>query len=1239
MKSIKSSLKQRIAHGFKSVRNHRIQLAGTMVVAAAFCGATAAHGQNTGSIFGSVQDKTGASVPKATVTVVDTEHGVTRSATTNGSGEFSVPQLPVGSYILTVAAPLFETAVITDIKVDAEGNVKEVVKLQTGATSDVVTVEDTSGSAIDAKSATLGTLLDQKLIEDLPIDGHNIVALAALLPGVVDVNAPATFTGDTSGPTYSASGSRSTQNLMLFDGLMWNNLFYNTGINYPTPNALQEVSILLNNYKAQYGRNAGSVFNVITKRGTNKLHGSVWDYLQNQLFNASDYISHVNPKDNINQFGFTVGGPVLIPHVFDGRDRLFFYGAFQDLIGRLQTTASALTPGLAERGLNPDGTPRPCTAAGPFAGLTCASFATDVNFGKFTNPISVAGTSGNQASPNDTMNMLNSASLQAGGPATSPCIGLLNQAAIYAQNKPYFGGKAQPTYLPFAEVPTACLNPVILKVLNTSVPVPDASGFAVTRSPAPTGDKNALLRFDYNLNARNAFDARYNYVHSTKNAPLGVNGASQGVATYAIVDQQAHSNFGNVGWQWIISPSMLSQMRVGYKRYESTQNPLDNRTLADFGGAFVEPGIPTLPAFTFSNQFNLGNAIQGYQDHINENVEVAEAISYTKGNHSLQGGFNFLRLQYLNRQDYAGQLAFSTTFTGNSLADGLFGLVNSVQAQNRLIQGGIQHNVFTYLQDDWRATAKLTLNLGVRYEVPFQWFEPHGQSATFTPGIQSTVFPTAIGGLGFPGDRGVLPSLVPTDFNGVAPRVGFAYDTTGAGRLLIRGGFGIFFDAVNANVIGVGEPYHFLLNQTLPPGGASNPLAQLDQDTGGTLVVPGAFDPKHPVFKAPYSIFFPDKNFRTPYVMAVNFGFQYHIPHAGVLEANYVGKFARKLTIPVDLNPAIYDCSGGYYQLDPSKYCKFDLTTNPTGRATSNATSTKERVRYATFNYGGQGIVDIKSAANSSYNALQVQYSQRGGKLLSINSSYTYSRAIDIQTNGLTVSNAVPNVFDLKSDRGPSDSNATHNFSLGWSLRFPKYTGSYAPVRAALNNWVYTGTYKALTGKPFSVTINNDSALSGEPMQRAALVPGANPLLPKNRHRIDKVNEYFNRDAFTYPTVGTYSSLGRNSFIGPAYIMTNMTVGRDFPLKSVREGMRVNFRAEAFNVFNTPNLANPFAQFSCSTTSTNGGSCPSAGGTYPIIVKPGPPQPAFANVRSTFGNNSNTSTNGRKFQFALTLFY
>ena len=358
-----------------------------------------------------------------------------------------------------------------------------------------MTVIDDSSSAIDAKSATLGTMIDEKLIEDLPIDGHNVVALTALASRRRRRQCTRNLHRRHQRARRSAaSGSRNTQNLMLFDGLMWNNLFYNTGINYPPPNSLQEVSVVLNNYKAEYGRNAGSVVNVVTRSGTNQIHGSVWDYIQNQYFNAADYLSTVNPKDNINQVGFTIGGPVI-------KDKLFLFGAFQDLIGRLQTTGSIPVIGYAERGLNPDGvTARPCNTAGPFPGMTCASFLADATGGKILNPEVIPGTSGNQATPANAENNFNAAYQQAGGTGVSPCIGLLQQAATYAANNNFVGTTTkQPTYLPFGEAPMQCLNPVMLKVINTFVPavVNSTGGLAVTQSASPTGDKNLLVRSDY----------------------------------------------------------------------------------------------------------------------------------------------------------------------------------------------------------------------------------------------------------------------------------------------------------------------------------------------------------------------------------------------------------------------------------------------------------------------------------------------------------------------------------------------------------------------------------------------------------------------------------------------------------------------------------------------------------------------------------------------------------------------
>jgi outer membrane receptor protein involved in Fe transport len=1267
--------------------------------------------QNTGSILGSVNDPSGAVIPGAKVTAIEPSTGFNRSVVTNKAGEFTLPDIPVGTYLITVTAgDNFDTYQQDGVVIDADKAVKIVAKMTVGSKSETVTV---SSQGIGVDNSTIKTIIDTELVQNLPIDGNNTVALAGLLPGVTDLNAPATNTSDRGGPTYSVSGSRNTQNLMLFDGLMWNNLFFNTGINYPPALGLQEISVLLNNFKAQYGRNAGSVFNVVTKRGSNQIHGAAWDYIQNKIFNATDYLSGKNPDDTSNQFGFTVGGPIK-------RDKLYYQLTVQYLIQNLQVIGTSQVPDAAERGLLavcPDGsidtfgcangaTPkisaRPCQTGSNgqqvWPGDSCAGFADDLHqvntatsntvYKKLTNPEQITGSSGG-AIPAGAEANFNSAWYQSGHTGTSPCIGLLTQAESYAAANTYLDGTSQPTYLPTGEVPQECLNPVLMNykgvygsnngVLATYVPLPNAGIIAstaylgvvpgvVTAAPQPRHDLNLLGRVDYIINSRHSIDVRYNLINANDATASGVNSASAGIATYELSSNSAVSNFGNIGETWVVTPNIVNVLRVGYKRYVTASPPQDHSTWNAFGGNFVEPGIPTMPVVKTSD-FTLGSLSQSNHNVVNENIEILEQLSWTHGNHNFQFGANALRLQYLNRTDYPGQIAFSTGYTSDTLADLAIGTPSTVDANSLLVQGGISNSIFGYMQDDWRASSRLTLNLGVRYELPFQWYQPNGYASTFVPGHQSTVFPGAIGGLAFPGDGGVLKSLVPTDFNGVVPRIGFAWDVFGTGRLAFRGGFGMFFDAINANVIGVGEPFYFQLHKLLPPGGASAPLATFGSNltdttpNGNNYVVPAGFNKANPQFLAPYTLFYPDRNFRTPYYEAFNFGFQLRVTHGGVLEVNYVGKLGRKQTIPYDQNPAIVDCTGGYNAANPtlygSPYCSTLYGTPTTSNGTASATSASEqaRLRYTPFNGGGTGLVDFASLGSSYYDGLQVQYTQRGGRNLTILASYAYSKSIDFQTQSQSLSNTIPNVFNISSERGLSDFDARHILNMGWVYNLPNVTSGPHFLRTALSGYVYGGKFSGHTGRPFSVTINNDTALDDEPNQRAALMPGVSPYLPKNRHRncpaavgSCKVQEWFNINAFTYPTIGTFSPMKRNSLIGPGYLDTDMNFGRYFALSKIREGMRMLLRADAFNVWNTPNLAQPSASFGCSSTSiqqpgnknyglycTNAlvsGTAGTSSATYGTLASA-----SFGTIGSTFGNNGNTSTNGRKMQFNVTVYF
>jgi hypothetical protein len=1163
-------------------------LSGLFVLSLMICMPLAILGQaqNTGTVSGNITDPTGAVISTAKVTLTSLATGQVSRVVSNAEGEYLFNDVHVGQFRLQVEAPGFGTSTANRIVVDADQNVRLDMHLQIGEAHSSVVVADTGGSTIDTRSATIGTLIDQKLIDNLPIDSNNIVALAGLLPGVVNVNSPTTFTSDTAGPTYNASGSRSNQNLMLLDGSMWNNVFYNTGLNYPPSQALQEVSVLLGNYKAQYGRNAGSVFNVITRSGSNSFHGTLWEFLQNQAFDAADYLSHQNPKLVQNQFGATLGGPIL-------HNRLFFFGSFQDLRVAQQVTAEDFLLTSNERGLNSNGSTYDCNASGAFAGDTCASFAEDADAAGATvskylvNPM--------YEQPGVATTAFNAAYAQAGGSGPSPCIAILDNAE-----------KTYGEYLPYAEIPSECFNPVAQAFASKYVPVSTAypgSGdlpYTTTTAPQPRNDKSALIRGDFNYRSHSV-DMRY-YWQGTNDITSNSVSSGVGIANYELDQNVGALNFGSIGDTWVLRSNLLNVARAGYKRYDYSVNPTDPTTLSTLGANLTIPAKPTLPEVVVYNRFTVGGASSAHSHVVNQTLEFDDNLSWTQGNHNFQFGVTWMHLGYNSEQDYPGYYYFAPTYSNLASADFLMGLLYEEIEGNTTSLNASAPNLYLYAQDDWRATRKLTLNYGVRWEIPYVWRAPHGQSATFIPGYQSKVFPTAPANLAYIGDQGINSTLIPTTYKNVAPRLGFAYDLRGNGSTMIRGGFGIFFDAINASVVGVATPFHYSATYTLPEGGLSEPLL-------GENAVPANYTTgSTPQFVAPYSIYYPDPHFITPYTQSANIGMQQKIKKHGYLEADYITKLSRHQIIPVDQNPAIYDCSGALYQTNPV-YCPSDFSDG------ESAASYQARVRYPGFNYGGQGVVDVMTEATSNYQGLQLIGGMRGYRLLSFQASYTYSKSMSEQDNGLTTSAALADVWptvNIRYNYGPSSFDTRQVLNLGYVLDFPPLRIGSRFDRAVVSNWQFSGVYGAHTGQPFNLTVSGDSALTKEGGQRAELLPGASPYLSSSRSRLAKVSEYFNTAAFTSPSIGTLSPLERDSMYGPGYISNNMALGRNFTLWHDKTLL---FRADAFNVFNTPNLSNPNSAFS-----TTAGS-------------------EFGHILSTVGTNGAVQTNGRRLQLSLNLKY
>jgi hypothetical protein len=1226
--------------------------------------AAGAQTQNAGTISGNVLDPTGAVIPNANVTLTSRAEGTVVKAKSNSRGEYLFDAVKPGSYTLTVAAPTFQNFTADGVEVNAAENVRIDAKLPTGSSSETVTVEANSVT-VDTRSGTIATVIDPTLVQELPVDGNNIVALAALLPGVTNVNAPTTFTSDTGGPTYNVNGSRGNQNVFLFDGILWNNLYTFTGLNFPPIYMLQEVSIQLSNFKAQYGRSVGSVFNALTRTGSNAIHGDVWEYFQNRDLNASDYIAQRNPELVQNQFGATVGGPIK-------RDKMFFFVGYQDLRAVTEVDSKVAAPTFAELGMNNDGTARPCVDP-YFASVgtgACASFYQDVT--ATTNALtsfSIANASaglrspfsGNGADTTVAPSQLQSTYVAQGGTQPqSPCIQALqndSNPAVnpYANTQGYLGSTVG--NMGTAEIPTICFNPVSLNVIKNFVTPQASQNTSVTPIPQitssakqPRNDQDGFVRVDLDHLGRHSIDARFYVTNVNDLTANGASANSLSYANYEIDSNKAGIYNGNIGDTWVLTSNILNTARASYRRYGYSIIPTDPRTLVSLGSNFTDPGVPALPRISVGGRFNFGSTASNYSYSLNAATELDDNVSWQHGNHTFAFGAQFLDLNYIHRFDTAYYATVGGQFTGVALADFLMGFIASESVGNSTNISAVQHAAYFYAQDDWRISSRLTLNLGLRYELPKPWYQPDGQSVTFFPGYQSYRFANVIPDLAFQNDPGVPNSIIKTNYDNIGPRFGLAYDLFGNGRTALRAGFGLFFENLNANTVGIGEPYHYQASYAYPNGSLSNPLL-------GQNPVPANYSgPASAAFTYPYTVNFADRNVTEPYTYAVNFGLQQQIKHTATLEANYVGKFGRHQIVPYDLNPDIYDCSGSNYTANPTLYCPGGpLPANPTNNAIQTVQSVGQspgsqigRVTYPGFNYGGQGIVDNNSVGSSNYNAVQVIYIQRARKSLTTTMSYTYSRSLDDQSSGTTNTAAVPGTPNVNTNYGPSDYNSTQILNAGWTLHLPTLTTGNAFERAVLNDWSFGGIFNARTGQPINVTTANDYEFTAEGSQRPPLAPGVShyTALPSNRHRscaattqpYCKVQEWFNPCEFSngangnatvvggvtvlpsagycnvYPIIPGYKNgVSRNIVVGPAFLETDFSLRRNFDLHE--RGMRLEMRLDAFNVWNTPNLANP------------SGSITSAAGSLE------------ANVVSTAGKNSTAGTGGRRVQIAAIFHY
>jgi hypothetical protein len=1053
-------------------------------------------GQAFGTISGNVTDPSGAGVPGATVTATEAGTGFARSVTADPTGHFIIPNLRPTQYNFTVVQTGFKKAIREGVTLLANQALTLDFKLELGTTLQAVTV---SGRAalVNTTTQTLSDVITADRVVDLPLNGRNAVQLMSLVPGVSGIGV-ATVTGQSTLPgatTVNINGSRNNQTSYSLDGANFLDQYYNVNIPFPMPDALEEFSVQTNNYSARYGINAGGVVNVVTKGGTNTLHGDLFEFVRNPVFNARNFFSVNRDKIKRNDFGGTVGGPIVIPHVYNGRDRTFFFFGYQGERYRDVSTPSARVPTTAEEN-------------GDFSALLSA---TDPN-----NP-------------------------------TGKVVQILNPW-------PYAIGTVGPGQpFPNNDI-SAGLDPAAVKLAKNYLPQVGGTGLVFYNRPQVQNIDQAILRVDHRIGSKDSLTGRWykdHVVYVAQNPPGNLLGYAAGYdqPVNNIMVQETHT----------FQTNLLNQASFTYSDVPTEKGfTSDSPNLATFGvtGLWL-PSTPWIQNIT-AGDFGINGGAAGPFNA--KDIGVADNVSWVVGRHNIDFGFTFDRSHVDLGDVYLaqGQINFNATGTNYALASFMLGYMQAFRQGYGEFKNNRNSFWGFYVNDSFHATRRLTLNLGLRYEPYSPWNEIKGRVEQFRindfyAGTKSQKFVNAPPGLFFPGDAGVPSRGVNGNYTDFAPRAGFAYDLTGNGRTSIRGGAGFFYDTGTAGVVNNRfadiSPFSPQVALTPPPGPFSQPLLGYTGYYPFPFTYPPASDTQFslPVLVISYD---PATKYLVPVTYQWNLAVEHEFAGNWMLQVAYVGSTLRHGKETMELNSS-----------PPSAT-----------RKASDATRL-----FAP--YYGSVSMDAQDV-NSNFNALEVTLKKRVSKNLNVSAAYTYSKSLDDVPQGGNnndIGNDAPSAIPWympgrhQFDYGPSDFDLTHSLAVSYVWMLPKLESANGFARGVFGSWEWTGIVTAQSGTPFTILAGSDRSQTGINHDRGVQLTGVNPFASGPCSGQFCVS-YLNKAAFTRPELGTFGTLGKNSFRGPNLFNWDMGIFKGVP---ITERFRVEFRAEFFNIFNRANFNNP----------------------------------------------------------------
>ncbi len=1046
-----------------------------------------------GKILGTVTDQNGAVVQGATVVAKNVGTGIERTTTTDSDGNYSFAEMPIGTYEVKVSQTGFTTRTVPGVVVAVAGESRVDIPLATGST--VTQVEVLTQEQVETTSTTLGGTIQSRAVAELPVNGRDFTKFLVLVPGA---------SGDPSGATdspgsfglFSANGNRGRSNNYLLDGTDMNDGYRNLpAINeagvFGTPatilplEGIQEVAVL-SNFEAQYGRNSGSVVNIVTKSGTNDLHGAVFEFLRNDKFDARNFFNiDSEPQTQLrnNQFGGSLGGRLV-------RNKTFFflnYEGQRESVG-LNSTARIPDPREIQAALNGNG---------------CNQDPDRRSFG--------------------------------GGIVLNPVIGRL-----LARN---------PWGTP-----------------NNPLPVCDNSGrpnlFATTKA---SNDVDSFIgKIDHSFNENNQITGRYYYGNSDQSFPLALLGGNILPGYNTVTPTRV--DLVSVSYLKIFSSTKVNEVRFGYNRFDQGFFPedqafdphsigLNNGTTnaRDFGLPFIR-----IREDAIGNIASIGSNLSLPRARVDKNIHFIDNFSWKINAHDTKIGYEFRRTDVDAFFDagYRGRLDFAT------LDDFLQGiLLGGRSAQGDSQRQTFQNSHTLYFQDNWRASHNLTLNLGVRWD----YFGVIGEKNNLFSNFDRQLGLVQVGTNG-------LDKLYKSDWNNFSPRLGFAWDITGKGKTVVRGGWGLFYDAFSQDFF-VGQlPFN-----TFNPGPAYNPVgpapilfsySTIPQIQNNVSIFTGFSDS---------DVFAVDRDLQTPMIQNYNLNIQQELTRNVVLQAGYVGSRGRHLFRYRDINQPVNPAVSTARPFDNGPFA-------PSG---------------GTFFYVNQ----IETTSESDYNALQTSLNLRNFKGFSGQVNYVWSHSIDDASDGQDfVANATQpdNSYNPKGERGNSNFDIRQRFVATLSYELPNFCKDHPRIGSG---WQFNTIVTLRTGSPFHVNLFDDYNGTGEYFPRPDLV--GDPWAGTNGP-----DRFLNLSAFQVPCTSDgkggciphFGSLGRNSLTGPGYKNVDFSV---FKTTKLTERVNLQLRAEVFNILNHPNFSSPLLPSFAADASYNGLDENGRGiGFLPITVTP-----------------------------------